>query len=51
MSCKSNVNLAPIPPIDCIKEIKTPIDMRNCLVEYDENYASIKKILDNGKNI
>lgn len=47
MSCACNVNLAPIPPIDCMKDLSTPSKMKDCLIEYDEAYASIKKILDN----
>ena len=51
MSCASNVNLAPIPPINCMQDLSTPLKMSECLIEYDEAYASIKNILDNQKKI
>lgn len=30
-------------PINCINEIKTPLDMANCLEEYDIEYNSLRK--------
>lgn len=49
MSCACNVNLAPLPNIDCMKDLSTPEKMAFCLIEYDEAYASIKKVIDNQK--
>lgn len=49
MSCACNVNLAPLPNIDCMKDLGTPEKMAFCLIEYDEAYASIKKVIDNQK--
>ena len=43
--CKSNANPVVARPINCIKTIKTPNDMNNCLIEYDTEYGSIMKAL------
>ena len=44
-SCKNNVNPVVARPINCIKTIKTPNDMSDCLIEYDTEYGSIMKAL------
>ena len=38
-SCKSNAYLVQNEPINCINEIKTPLDMAKCLAEYDQKYG------------
>ena len=37
--CKSNAYLVQNEPINCINEIKTPLDMAKCLAEYDQKYG------------
>lgn len=32
-------------PINCIQIIKTPSDMKDCLIEYDTEYGSVMKAL------
>lgn len=39
--CVSNVNPAPIPPINCIQDLNTPLDYAKCLAIYDEAYGSL----------
>lgn len=36
--CKTNCNCAPLEPIMCIDNIKTPLDMADCLAEYKQKY-------------
>ena len=38
-SCKSNAYLVQNEPINCINEIKTPLDLAKCLGEYDQKYG------------
>lgn len=45
-SCVNNVSLAPLPPINCINESKTPLDDKKCLAEYDQAYGSLMKMIN-----
>jgi hypothetical protein len=39
------VNPVVARPINCIQTIKTPSDMKDCLIEYDTEYGSVMKAL------
>ena len=39
-SCAKRANPV-LRPINCIQDIKTPLDMNNCLIEYDTEYGSL----------
>ncbi|MBO5843511.1 MAG: hypothetical protein J6Q96_01425 [Bacteroidales bacterium] len=45
-SCVNNASLAPLKPINCINEIKTPLDQTKCLAEYDQEYGSLMEMIN-----
>lgn len=43
-NCAKTVSHVPLRPINCINNIKTPLDQHNCLIEYDTEYGSLMRV-------